>query len=122
MKRTIEEIREEGLSFSKEMDGELSLHLAGLKKAINSFPGLQASPSTGDAHWMVAFDVDGEEGILSLTCLADLFMQNPDLNVKLFSPHENQIYVLKGQDPELLTLWVEKARENRSRMPDRVLH
>jgi hypothetical protein len=120
--KDLENIKKRVLSFLKKLDGELQSQLGDLKIAICKFSGLKIKKLNIKDHWSVTIEVKGEDGAQSMLHIMELFTQNPDLKVRITPTNQDGCYVLSGQDPEVVTLWLRSILNDRLGAKDRVLH
>lgn len=121
--KDLENIKTGVLSFLDKLDRELQHQLGILKIAICEFPGLKVNKmNILKEQWSVTIDASGENGAQSMLYIMDLFAQNPDLNVHFTATDRENIYVLNGPDPEVVTIWLRSILDDRLQDNNRVLH
>lgn len=120
--KDLENIKKGVISFLKTLDVDLQNQLGDLKLVIGEFPGLKVKKTNIKDHWAVTIEAKGKDGTQSMSHIMELFEQNTDLNVRVTSTNQNNTYVLSGQDPEVVTLWLSSILNDRLGAKDRILH
>ncbi len=119
----LEEIKQKALSVLKSLDNELQRHVDDLKFTLHGFPGLKIIKSNlGKDKWSITIAARGDDGVQSMRRIMALFEQNQDLEVSVVPEEQENVYVLSGQDPEVVSLWLKSILRDHLPSQNRTLH